>query len=321
MLMNDIFAEPLIILAGPTAIGKTELSLRLAEQFNCEIIGVDSMQIYQYLDIGTAKPSLAERAEITHHLIDYVRPDAPYNAARFVQDCRKAIFEIRGRGRVPLLAGGTGLYFTALLDGIFSMPDISQSVRDEIQAELATTDGHRRLYDELIRCDPESASRIHANDTYRISRALEIYRDTGKTWASFISEHKKIKTKSPRKKILKISLSRQRDELYQRINRRVKIMVEQGLLTEVKNLLAMGFNSGLKPMQSLGYRHMINYLNNNWTWEKALELLARDTRRYAKRQITWFKADKDMLCLHPESQNEIFSKVKEYLEYSKYLIN
>jgi tRNA dimethylallyltransferase len=311
--MTNIFAEPLIFLAGPTAIGKTELALNIGERFNCEIIGVDSMQIYKYMDIGTAKPSSIERTRIAHHLVDYVRPDTPYNAARFVRDCRQAILAIRERGRVPLLVGGTGLYFTALLDGIFSMPDIAEEVRLEIQAELAIPEGRRALYDELAKCDPESAARIHINDTYRIGRALEIYRSTGKTWSSFIVEHQKKKAKSPGKKVLRITLTRDRDELYQRINKRVDIMIEQGLLNEVEELLAMGFAPELKAMQSLGYRHMINFIDKTWSWQKSLELLARDTRRYAKRQLTWFAADKDIIRLHPDNQDEIFSKSEDFL--------
>ncbi len=311
--MNDIFAEPLIFLAGPTAIGKTEISLHIAEQFNCEIIGVDSMQIYQYMDIGTAKPGPAELAKVRHHLIDYVKPDGPYNAARFVCDCRRAIREIRERGRVPLLTGGTGLYFTALQNGIFSIPAIEQTVRTDIQSQLATDGGCQLLYEELKQSDPESAVRIHANDTYRITRALEIYRTTGKTWTSFIVAHRKRSAAAPRKKILKIALTRARDELYQRINQRVGIMIEQGLLTEVEGLLAMGFAANLKSMQSLGYRHMVNFINHTWSWRETLELLGRDTRRYAKRQLTWFNADKEIIWLSPDKQGEIFTITDNFL--------
>ncbi|NOX25637.1 MAG: tRNA (adenosine(37)-N6)-dimethylallyltransferase MiaA [Deltaproteobacteria bacterium] len=317
--MNDIFAEPLIFLAGPTAIGKTEIALHIAERFNCEIIGVDSMQIYQYMDIGTAKPGRAERARVRHHLIDYIKPDGQYNAARFVRDCRRAISEIRGRGRVPLLTGGTGLYFTALQDGIFSMPEIEQSVRADIQSRLAADGGCRQLYEELKQSDPESAARIHANDTYRITRALEIYRTTGKTWASFIAAHRNRQAAAPRKRILKIALTRARDELYQRINQRVGIMIEQGLLAEVEGLLAMGFTAALKSMQSLGYRHMVNFINHTWSWQEALELLARDTRRYAKRQLTWFKADKEIIWLPPDKQDEIFTMVDDFLNNTEQL--
>ncbi len=311
---NNMFAEPLIFLAGPTAVGKTGLALHIAERFNCEIIGVDSMQVYQYMDIGTAKPTPAERALVPHHLIDYIRPDSPYNAARFVEDCRHAITVIRQRGKVPLLVGGTGLYFTALQDGIFSMPEIDQAVHDNIQAELVVSGGRQRLYKEIQRDDPESAARIHINDTYRITRALEIYRSTGKTWTDFISEHKVKKLEMARhKKILKIVLTRERDELYKRINQRVDMMIDQGLMAEVENLLEMGFSPDLKPMQSLGYRHMANCISHIWSRQKALDLLARDTRHYAKRQLTWFRADPDMTRLHPDRVHDICVEIDEFL--------
>jgi len=312
----DVFAEPLVFLAGPTAIGKTELALGLAERYNGEIIGVDSMQIYKYMDIGTAKPTIAERARVAHHLVDYVRPDAPYSAATFVADCRAAICDIRQRGRVPFLVGGTGLYFSALQEGIFSMPEVGQRVKDSLKQELAAEGGRQRLYQELKACDPVSAARIHVNDSYRILRALEIYRTTGQTWSDFIAGHAEARRQAGKDggKILKIGLTRNREELYRRINKRVEIMIEQGLLAEVQNLLSMGFGPELKPMQSLGYRHMLHYLNQSWSWSKALDLLARDTRRYAKRQFTWFKADKEIHWLHPGGWDEIMFKVGEFLQ-------
>lgn len=310
---NDegIFAEPLIILAGPTAIGKTELALGLAEHYNGEIIGVDSMQIYKYMDIGTAKPTIAERERVPHHLVDYVRPDSPYSAATFVSDCQAAIIEIRQRGRVPFLVGGTGLYFSALQEGIFLMPEVEQSIKDALKQELLAVDGRQRLYEELKSCDPVSAARIHVNDSYRILRALEIYRATGQPWSEFIAAHEaeRLQAGNAGRKILKIGLSRDREELYRRINKRVEIMIEQNLLTEVENLLDRGFGPELKPMQSLGYRHMLNYLNHKWSWPEALELLARDTRRYAKRQFTWFKGDQEIHWFNPDQQDEIFSLV------------
>lgn len=310
---QEIFAAPLLFVAGPTAIGKTELALTLAEEFGCEIIGVDSMQIYRYMDIGTAKPSMAERARVPHHLIDYVLPDEEFSASRFVSDCREAIRAIRAKGRIPMLAGGTGLYFNALEKGIFSMPAIDSALRHELQAELASR-GREALVEELRQRDPLSAERIHANDTYRLLRALEIVRATGKPWSGFIAKHQREGRGETKGRVIKIGLDRDRDELYRRIDQRVNAMITTGLLTEVENLLQMGYSAGLRPMQSLGYRHMVNFLAGEWAWERAIELLARDTRRYAKRQLTWFKADSAINWFHPEQLSAIIATIRGSLE-------
>ena len=306
----------MIFLSGPTAVGKTKLAILLAQELNGEIIGVDSMQIYKYMDIGTAKPTPAERALVPHHLVDFIPPDYSYSAADFVDDCRTAIQEIRGRGRVPVLTGGTGLYFKALTEGIFNLPEISPLVREELSRELAAENGRQQLFAELQRHDPESACRIHINDTYRLLRALEILRATGKSWTSFIHQQQAEGRKSGGDRILKLGLYRERQELYERVNRRVKIMAEAGLLDEVKNLLARGYNPGLKSMQSLGYRHMINFLNGTWPWDKTLELLARDTRHYAKRQITWFKRA-DFTWFQPGRQKEVIDTARDYMAQNR----
>lgn len=309
---QDFWQEPVIFVAGPTAIGKTELALRLAEEFGCEIVGVDSMQIYRHMDIGTAKPTKAERARVPHHLIDYVLPDEDFSASRFVEDCQEAMRQIRANGHIPLLVGGTGLYFSALEKGIFSLPVIPQKVRQELQEELAGG-GREGLFLELKRCDPESAARIHPNDTYRLTRALEIVRATGRTWSSFIAEHQGQRTHKSAN-LVKIGLTRERDELYQRINQRVEAMTQGGLLAETEALLRMGYTGELAPMQSLGYRHMLSYLKGDWSWERAVEWLARDTRRYAKRQFTWFRADPEIIWLHPRHEAAIAATVAETLK-------
>lgn len=300
---------------GPTAIGKTDLALAVAQECNCEIIGVDSMQIYKFMDIGTAKPTLKERQAIPHHLIDYVYPDEHYSAARFVKDCQQAIEKIRNRGKNVLLAGGTGLYFRALIDGIFDIPDIEVGVRENLQQEHQAK-GLGKLYEELLRVDPESAARIHANDSYRIHRALEIFRGTGKSWSSFIREHAATKKKQggAAGSFLKIGLERERKELYRRIEKRCEIMVTQGLLAEVTTLLEKGYAKELSSMQSLGYRHMVQFIDGEYTWEKCLELLARDTRRYAKRQRTWFKRDTDICWFHPDMKDQIIDTISAFLK-------
>jgi len=301
--------SPMIFVAGPTGIGKTELSLTLAETLGCEIVGVDSMQIYRYMDIGTAKPSNQERGRVPHHLIDYVLPDEEYSVTRFVADCQSAISKIRTNGRIPLLVGGTGLYFSALERGIFSMPDVPGDIRRALKDELHTL-GREYLWQELKRDDPATAERIHPNDSYRLLRALEIVRSTGVPWSEFIARHQH--QQMPEEKILKIGLVRERDELYARIDQRVETMVNAGLLGEVETLLSLGYNQGLRPMQSLGYRHMLKFLSGQWPWGQSIEMLARDTRRYAKRQLTWFRADQTIEWYHPECRGEIISRAREF---------
>lgn len=311
------FGAPILVMAGPTAIGKTELALTVAEKFNCEIIGVDSMQIYRYMDIGTAKPSPAELERVPHHLIDYVFPDEEFSASRFVNDCHQAIVQIRAKGRLPLLVGGTGLYFTSLEHGIFSMPAIEPTIRQELQAELGTPSGRERLFRELQACDPVSAARIHPNDTYRLLRGLEIFRATGIIWSVFIAEHQKERKATSGLTLLKIGLNREREELYRRIEHRVEVMIQAGFLAEVENLLNKGYAKSLMPMQSLGYRHMIHFLDGNWSWDKMVGLLARDTRRYAKRQLTWFRADSSIRWFHPTQIVEICTAINDFLVATK----
>lgn len=310
---QELSPAPLIFVAGPTAIGKTDLAMTLADEFACEIIGVDSMQIYRYMDIGTAKPTKDERSRVPHHLIDYVLPDEAFSASRFVVDCQEAIRQIRAKGRQPMLVGGTGLYFNALENGIFEMPATDQQLRQDLHQELESC-GREALFQELKERDPESSLRIHPNDTYRLIRALEIVRATGKTWSCYIAEHREQKKSKATRNIIKIGLDRDRDELYERIRLRVKNMVDAGLLGEVENLIKMGYSKDMSSMQSLGYRHILHYLSGDWTWDQTLELLTRDTRRYAKRQFTWFKADSEIHWYHPQQKAEICAIIAGFLE-------
>ena len=310
---QGIFQKPLIFMVGPTAIGKTELALTLAEKFGGEIIGVDSMQIYRYMDIGTAKPSFAERGRVPHHLIDYVLPDEEFSASRFAKDCQEAIHLIQSKGCLPLLVGGTGLYFSTLEHGIFSMPAIDPLIRQGLQEEL-NSQGRERLFQELGVSDPKSAARIHPNDSYRLLRALEIVRATGKTWSAYIAEHQAQRSQQPQANVLKIGLARDREELYKRIGHRVEAMAQGGLVAEVESLLQMGYTKDLQPLQALGYRHMLNYLAGLWDWERAVEHLAQDTRRYAKRQITWFRADPGIKWFHPSQGAEICLSIEAFLK-------
>ena len=311
----------LLVLCGPTAVGKTELSLQIAERFFCEIIGVDSMQVYRHMDIGTAKPTPSERRRVPHHLIDIVDPDIDFTLGTFVKKAKAAIKEIYSHQNIPLLAGGTGLYFKGLLDGIFDENGLKAEINDEGQSEKIKflkqelrerleNEGKEILHEELSRVDPESAERIHPNDSYRLLRGLEIFYSTGLPWSLHLINQKK---KVHQFNTLKIGLTRPRKDLYARIDQRVQQMVENGLLTEVKNLLAMGFDNKLKSMQSIGYRHMINFIEGNWSWEQTLAWLARDTRHYAKRQYTWFNKDPEIIWHDVRETDKIFYDIEDFL--------
>ena len=303
----------LIVIIGPTAVGKTDLSLAVGQEFSCEIINMDSMQIYRHLDIGTAKPTPAERKQIPHHLLDYVEPDEEYNVARFVADARQAINDIRSRDKIPLLIGGTGLYLKGLLEGIFALPPVAEEIKEQVKNDLKTK-GNTALHAELAEIDPISAERIHPHDSQRICRALEIFRATAVPWSEHLQRQQEIRKKQAAVyHVLKIGLQREREILYQRINQRTELMMEQGLAGEVKNLLARGYSPELNAMQAIGYKHMVKYIQGDWSREKAVELLARDTRRYAKRQYTWFRRDHDIHWFEPEEQQAIFALISGWL--------
>lgn len=298
--MSKIKKQPLVALVGPTGVGKTTLSLEMAQRFSGEIISMDSMQIYKQLDIGTAKATVAERAKVPHHLVDCIDPRSDYNTNDFVADSRRIIGEINGRGHLPMLVGGTGLYLQGLLFGLIDIPEIPHGVREDLSQRLET-EGNQILHDELRRIDPPTAQRVHVNDSQRLIRGLEIYLATGRTWSSFLKEqHEPNHDFAP----ILIGLRRERDELYQRINGRVEQMLDGGLLGEVEDLLATGCGPELLAMQSIGYRHMVQFCLGRWTWEEAVRLLKRDTRRYAKRQFTWFR-DKGLSWFHPDQHQEV----------------
>ncbi|HIC95855.1 TPA: tRNA (adenosine(37)-N6)-dimethylallyltransferase MiaA [Candidatus Bipolaricaulota bacterium] len=303
----------IIVLIGPTAVGKTRLSLAIAEQFLCEIVNMDSMQIYRYMDIGTAKPTETERARVPHHLIDFIDPAEDYHVARYVDDANRVMDAISGENRLPMLVGGTGLYLKGLVEGLFEIPPIAAEIREQVRLDLHDR-GNQEIYLELQQIDPETAARIHPNDSRRISRAIEIYRATGVAWSVHLKNQKEqAEREGSDLDILKIGLTREREILYERINERTRIMIEQGLVEEVENLLAMGYGAELNSMQSIGYRHMVNYIQGRWGRDEAIQLLARDTRRYAKRQYTWFRRDKDICWFEPEQQSEIFTLIKQFL--------
>jgi tRNA dimethylallyltransferase len=280
----------LVIILGPTASGKTELAVRLAERFGGEIVNADSMQVYRGMDIGTAKPSPEQRLRVPHHLIDIVAPDVNFSASDFRREAALAIADIAGRGKRAFIVGGTGLYIRALLQGLVDSPSGAGAVRRELE-ETAKRIGNEALLGELARVDPETAVRLHPNDLVRVIRALEVYRLTGRPISQQRSEHG---FAGDFYRALKIGLTVERGELYERIDRRVERMVGEGLVEEVRDLLARGFSPGSKALRSIGYRQICAYLAGEYGLDEAVRLIKRDTRHYAKRQLTWFNADTEI---------------------------
>lgn len=300
----------LIILLGPTGVGKSKLAIDLAEEFGGEIINADSMQVYRYMDIGTAKPTLEEQQRVKHHLIDVVTPDQPFNAALYRAIGRKVIDQLHREKKPIFVVGGTGLYIKVLTRGIFPSPSGDSRLRERLKRE-AEEQGKEFLYERLKRVDPITASRLHPHDLFRVIRALEVFESTGIPISFFHEQHRFGEHPN---ETLKIGLEMDRDKLYQRINERVDQMVEKGFIEEVKRLLEMGYGPKLKPMQSLGYRQMVQVLLDKLNLEDALRCIKRDTRHYAKRQWTWFKADREIWWknLHQE-RDEIAQMVRSFL--------
>jgi tRNA dimethylallyltransferase len=295
------------VLVGATAAGKTAVALALAQSLGAEIVNADSLQIYRELDVGTAKPTREERALAPHHLIDVADPPEPYDAARYCREGREVLHALERRGVPPLVVGGTGLYLKALLSGLFAEGEPRAGVRERLRQEMGTL-GLPALYQRLLHLDPATAARLHPHDTYRIIRALEVMEATGKPLSQFIAAHR---FQDAPYEVLKLGLMLPRDELYRKIDARVQLMLAAGWLEEVEALLTR-YPPTLKPLQALGYRHLINYLTGRWSWEEALTLLARDTRRYAKRQLTWFSSDPEIRWYYPEQVEEMAAVLAEF---------
>ncbi|RDY28254.1 tRNA (adenosine(37)-N6)-dimethylallyltransferase MiaA [Romboutsia weinsteinii] len=275
---------PLIILTGPTAVGKTDLSIRLAKDLNAEIISADSMQIYKHMDIGSAKVTKEEMNGVVHHLIDEVDPDFSFSVSEFQERADKYIKEIDENENRVLVTGGTGLYLNSLIYNMdFAKSDANDELREQLRLELEEH-GIDYMHNKLRELDEESANRIHKNNTKRVIRALEVCL-SGKKMNDFSNDLRFNDKYEP----IIIVLNREREHLYERINKRVDIMINGGLEKEVKELLNMGYTKDLISMQGIGYKEIIKYLDDEYTYDEAVEIIKRDSRRYAKRQITWFR--------------------------------
>lgn len=299
-----------LVICGPTGIGKTSAAVEAAEHFNGEIISADSMQLYRFMDIGTAKPTAAEQARVPHHLVDLLAPNEDFDAALFSDAARKIAFSLCEKGKLPVVAGGTGLYIKAMLRGLFRAPSPDPAARRRLKAEVAAA-GTEVLHQRLAAVDPSAAVRIHPKDSFRIIRALETAAATGKSITSLQRRH--AFNDSPFR-VFKIGLSVEREVLYERIDRRVDTMIAAGLVGEVLGLLDAGYGEDLKTMQSLGYRHMAGFLAGRLSWHEALRTMKRDTRRYAKRQLTWFRADPEIVWTDPERIQDLYPQVATFLK-------
>lgn len=304
--------ERIIIIAGPTACGKTATGIELAKKINGEIISADSMQVYKHMDIGTAKVTKEEADGIKHYLIDEFEPDFPYSVAEFTNLAKKYIKEIYSKGKMPIIVGGTGFYINALLYNTDFSQDVSTKYRDELYS-IYKKNGIDFLYNMLKECDPEACEKIHKNNVKRVIRAIEFFKQTG----SKISEHNKIeKLKEPAYDYTLFFLNDLREKLYKKIDMRVDMMINNGLIAEVEKLLNMGYSPNLTSMQGLGYKEIVKYLKGEISKEEAIYILKRDTRHFAKRQITWFKNQNKSIsinCSDFKNNIEIADKINEIL--------
>lgn len=303
----------LIILTGPTAVGKTSLSIKLAQAVNGEIISADCMQVYKHMDVGTAKVTKEEMLDIPHHMIDVIEPDEEFHVVKFKEMVLQCMDEIYAKGKVPIICGGTGFYIQAILYDIeFSDCDSNETLRDELE-QFADENGNDALLARLREIDPEAASEIPANNRKRVIRAIEYFTQTGQK----ISEHNKEQRErlSPYNYAYFV-LNDDREVLYNRINKRVDIMVKNGLEDEVKELLNMGYKKGMTSMDGIGYKEMLDYYDGNCTLSDAIETIKQNSRRYAKRQLTWFRREKDVVWLDKtvyDTEDKILNEITRVL--------
>ncbi|MEK3787613.1 tRNA (adenosine(37)-N6)-dimethylallyltransferase MiaA [Paenibacillus sp. FSL K6-1230] len=308
--MTALHKPPLLVLVGPTAVGKTKSSIDTAKTFGCEIISGDSMQVYRHMDIGTAKISEAEMEGIPHHLIDIHEPEYPYSVAEFQAECRRLIHDIQGRAKLPFIVGGTGLYVESVCyEYQFSEVGADEAFREE-QLEFAQQHGADALHAKLAEIDPESAQRLHPNDLRRVVRSLEVYHVSGQTHSSLLAAQ----TKESPYHLCIVGLTMDREMLYKRIEDRIDGMLRQGLVEEVSALMERGVRSDAISMQGLGYKEISAYLRGEMTLDAAVTLLKRDTRHFAKRQLSWFRHMKDIEWIdvtHASSVQETSRKIRD----------
>lgn len=300
----------LIIIAGPTCSGKTALSISLAEKLNSEIISADSRQIYKYLDIGTAKPSPEERKKIMHHFIDFLEPDEEYNVSKYERDALLLIENLFNKSKIPVVAGGSGLYIKALVDGIFDTADTDPDYRKELHF-LKEKFGNEYLYNELKKIDEKSASGMLPQNWKRVMRALEVFHLTGEPiWKAQVKYKRNTDIYFDQ-----YGLLWEREKLYKNIENRVDYMIAAGLIDEVKNILLKGYSKNLNALNTVGYKEIIAYLDNEISLSRAVELIKRNTRRYAKRQMTWFNKDKRINWIKINSSDEIEKTAEELYNF------
>lgn len=313
--------KPMIVLTGPTAVGKTELSISLAKKINGSIISADSMQVYKYMDIGSAKITKEEMCGVKHYLVDELMPEEEFNIYRFKEMALKALEEIYAEGKIPIIVGGTGFYIQGLLYDIdFSETAADETYRKEME-DYAGKNGAHTLHELLREVDPESCDAIHENNVKRVIRALEYYHQTGQK----ISDHnKKEREKQSPYNFAYFVLNDIRENLYSRIDKRVDLMVEKGLVDEVKRLKDMGYTPDMVSMQGLGYKEILWYLDNRCTLNEAVETIKQETRHFAKRQLTWFRREKEVVWIDKDKfdydNNRILDFISNTLE-EKRIIN
>jgi tRNA dimethylallyltransferase len=303
---------PIVVVTGPTATGKTPLAIAIAERFGGEIVNADSMQVYRYMDIGTAKPTQEQRAQVPHHLLDVVTPDVNYSAGRYADAVHALAPVIRARGHVMILAGGTGLYIRAVLEGLIPTGPPDETLRAELEAEQATAAAEGdpyRLYRRLEEVDPDAARQIHPNDARRITRALEIAH-AGRAASRVRAAHA---FGDRRYRSLHLALDLERATLDARIDARCKAMIDAGLLQEMRDLADRGYGPELRSMQAIGYRHLWPVLQGADILPNALAAMQRDTRRFARRQRTWLRGVPDKVAVDPRAPDDVFRRVERFL--------